>query len=91
MQIAIGVEALAHPNGDVDPLVNKIDAPIGHETMHPQPRMGGEKRRQGPGDRGLETERATDSNQAARLRLHSERGVLGGFRLNQRRAGVLET
>jgi hypothetical protein len=90
LQVAIGVEALAHANGHVDSLVNEIDAPIGHETMHLQPRMGGQKRWQARGYRGLESERAADPNKTARFPLHSERGFLGGFRLDHRRSGVLE-
>ena len=82
MQLRIGVEPLANANGDIDPIMNEIDAPVGHEALQLQSRMGCEKPRQGGGDRGLESERTAHANEPAGLRLHSQRRLLSGFRFN---------
>jgi len=35
LHVRVGVEPLAHPDRDIDPFVNEIDTPIGHDTLHP--------------------------------------------------------
>ena len=45
LQLRIGVEPFANPNWDVDPFMDKIDAPVGHDALESQSRMGREKPR----------------------------------------------
>ena len=82
LQLRIGVEPLADANGDVDPFMNEIDAPVCHDALQPESRMGREKPGQAGGDRGLESERTAHANEPPGLRLHPQRRLLGGFRFN---------
>src|ERR1700730_9837763 len=52
--------------------------------------MGGKERRQRGGDRALKSERAAHSDEPARLRLHTDCGVLGSFRFHHGDARVFE-
>ena len=90
LQLRIGVEPLANANGDVDPFMNEIDAPVRHNALQPESRMGGEKPWQAGGDRGLEPERTAHANEPPGFRLHPQRRLLGGFRFDYGGARVFK-
>jgi hypothetical protein len=52
--------------------------------------VGREETRQGTRDRILKSKRAAQSNQPARLGLHSKRGLFGSLGLDDRRARMFE-
>ncbi len=64
--------------------MNEIDPPIGYDTLKPQQWMGGKEARHGSSNRALKSERTAQSNKPARLCLHSQRGLLGSFSLDDR-------
>ena len=90
LQVGVSVKAFANPDRHIDTLVNEIDPPVGHDTLEPQQRMGGKKARHRSRDRALEAERAAQSNKTARFSLHSKRGLLRGFSLDDRSPRMLE-
>ena len=90
LQVGVGVEAFANPDRHIDPFMNEIDPPIGDDTLEPQQRMGGKETRQGGSNRALKSERTAQSNEPARLSLHSKRGLLGSFSLDDRRTRMFE-
>jgi hypothetical protein len=90
LQLCIGVEPLANANGDVDPFMNEIDAPVRHNALQPQSRMGRETPWQAGGDRGLESERTAHANEPPRFRLHPQRRLRGGFRFDYGGARVFK-
>jgi hypothetical protein len=52
--------------------------------------MGGKETRHRGRNRALKSERTAQSNEPARLCLHSQRGFLGGFGLDDRRMRMFE-
>jgi hypothetical protein len=90
LQIGVGVEAFANTDRNIDPFVNQIDPTIGCEALNAQLRVGLEKTRQGTSNRILKSEWTTQSNEPARLGLHSKRGLLGGFSFDNRCTRVFE-
>jgi len=90
LQVSIGVKAFANPDRHVDSFMNEIDPPIGYDALEPQQRMGGKEARHGSNNRALESERAAQSNKPARLSLHSKRGLLSSFSLDDGGTRMLE-
>jgi hypothetical protein len=90
LQVGVGVEAFPNADRDIDALVNQVDPAIGGDALNAQLRMSGEEIRQRTGNRALKSERAAQSNQPARLGLHSKRGLFGGLRLDDRRTRMFE-
>src|SRR4029077_11303174 len=73
-----------------DSLIDQVNTTIGDDKMEPQQRMRGKKARHGGCQRGLEPERATQSNEPTRLCLYPKGGFLGGFSFENGRACVFE-
>jgi hypothetical protein len=90
LQVGVGVEAFANPDRHVDPFVNEIDPPIGDDTLELQQRMSGKEARERGSDRALKSERTAQSNEPARLSLHSKRNFLGSFGFDDRRPCMFE-
>jgi len=90
LQVSVGVKAFANPDRHVDSFLNEIDPPIGYDALEPQQRMGCKEARHGSNNRALEAERAAQSNKPARLSLHSKRGLLSSFSLDDGGTRMLE-
>ncbi len=85
LQIAVGVQTLAHPHGDVDPLLDQIDPSVGKQDLQAQPRVVGQERRKAAGERIVQVQRAAEAHQALRLCMHPHRRL--GCSLRRRRRG----
>ena len=90
LQVGVGVEALPNADRDIDAFMDQVDPAIGCDALDAELWMGGEETRQRAGNRALKSERAAQSNEPARLGLHTKRGLLGGFGLDDRGARMLE-
>src|ERR1700744_2167747 len=85
----VRVEPLANANGDVHPFIDEIDASIGRDELHAEPRIRLQKWRELRLEEFDEPVRGSESNEAARLRARAERDVLDGIGFLDRRARML--
>jgi hypothetical protein len=90
LQVGVGVETLPDPNCHIDPFVDQVDSPIADDTLKPQERMGSQEARHAGRNRTLKSKRTTQSNQSTRFGLHSKRGLLRGFSLDNSRMRMFE-
>src|SRR5580704_15833183 len=89
LDVGIGVEPLANAYGDVDLLLDEVDAAVGHDHLHAKRRMRCEKTRQRVGENLLQSVRTTDPDEAASLRTHAQSRVFDGIGLVDHRPSVL--